>query len=134
VLRLRGDDRVAIITAPLSMTVVIGLVPQRLKPESILGRWRHPSASLRAGSGSRALPGLALVGSRLGDGKLHRSFVGSRSRCVRLRFLRMTGAEVPQTQGEVPSAAEAGINFGALTARLEAVPFPVLDQPAAELG
>jgi hypothetical protein len=36
-LRLRGDDRVAIITAPLSMTVAIGGFPQRLKPESFLG-------------------------------------------------------------------------------------------------
>ncbi len=36
-LRLRGDDRVAIIIAPLCMTVVIGRFPQRLKPESFLG-------------------------------------------------------------------------------------------------
>jgi|HubBroStandDraft_6_1064221.scaffolds.fasta_scaffold1252979_1 hypothetical protein len=100
-LRLRGDDRVAIITAPLSMTGVIGRrVPSAAEAGIIFG-------GSDGTAGSRALSGICSAGGGLGGGELHRSFVGSRSRCVRLRFLRMTGAGVPQTQGKVPSAAEA---------------------------
>ncbi len=41
-LRLRGDDRVAIITAPLSMTVVIGRVPAAVEAGIILGALTAP--------------------------------------------------------------------------------------------
>jgi hypothetical protein len=41
-LRLHGDDRVAIITAPLSMTVVIGRVPTAAEAGIIFGALTAP--------------------------------------------------------------------------------------------
>ena len=70
--------------------------------------------------------------------QMHRSFVGSRSLCARLRFLRMTtgnsrfltglsaqfGMTSPFGRRRFASAAEAGLHFlRRFTARLKAAPF-----------
>ena len=54
-LRLRGDDRVAIITAPLSMTVVIGRVPATAEAGIIF--WgADGTLRLRSGQALEAVP------------------------------------------------------------------------------
>jgi hypothetical protein len=90
-LRLRGDDRVAIITAPLSMTVVIGRVASAA--EALLGRRRMRSRRVawvlrRESLALRATP------------------LPQDDRC----------GGAADAGGRFPSAGEAGINFGALMA------------------